>query len=350
MSVSIVRGDGTEVPVSYDLNQKEGFVYELSVNLQEIMTEENIAAIAKNSGWRLKFVGPDLVDDLRGAIFPPSVTKDTPKYASLPMTNCAQVYGSGKHQIVYGRRLDSVITPKGDIGSLVEFANNSRAILNSSAPFTVTDINNSSQKYRDYFSHYLDLKFFSVVEISDSREMNPIRWDSSCKLGSVYTLLVAKTPLGRSEANFGTRTIYINIPNQLATVGELAPSTFLHEFAHAFALIRDEYLYSDSPAELDERWAIQRNCSIVPTFDYRQGDRMYGGKFQGCGFPTTIAYDNSLIPVYRPSSNSIMRQSPSLQFNTVSCGYILASIKDSPTAKQHFAECAAMPGIIPVGQ
>ena len=95
MSVYIVRGDGVEIPVSGEIYQKYDpvkdvyvdYVYEVSKDLREIMTEDSIAAIAKNPSWRLKLVGPDLVDDFRGAIVPPNVIKDTPKYQPLPMKN-----------------------------------------------------------------------------------------------------------------------------------------------------------------------------------------------------------------------------------------------------------------------
>ena len=126
----------------------------------------------------------------------------------------------------------------------------------------------------------------------------------------------------------------------------------VHEFAHAFAKLRDEYTYEFSPVTGEKAgWALRRNCSIVPTFDFAVNDRAYGGKFEGCTYDSVIGYDGRIIPIYRSSDNSIMNShSTNRQFNVISCGFILANIKGG-YGKSHFPECAAMPsGIIPFGE
>jgi len=111
----------------------------------------------------------------------------------------------------------------------------------------------------------------------------------------------------------------------------------VHEFSHAFAGLDDEYVtHNDAPSEYG---LLLRNCSKTPLVDFSYEGKRYGGAdYEGCTFFTSH---------YRSSESSLMGNS-ALEFNVVSCGWILAAIKGGD-AKSHFPECAKMGGVIKDG-
>ena len=363
MNVSIVKGDGTEIPIvdtiynKYD--QAKGvymdYVFEMSVNLQEIMTEEAIAAIAKNPGWRLKFVGPDLVDDFRGAVVPPNVTKDTPKYQPLPMTNCAQTYGSGRHKVVYMRG---------------QSANLGATSLLDKVSLTVNKGFRIIEPYKtnvDAFSFFTDLRNhydstwrdrIANITMPGPQVFPEISSVSSCgKFGSVYIGLI-KMPALKIKVGLLTRLLPVGgIASQRGKHILMDPEQMflfemvvVHEFSHVFGGLFDESAPAKKafmPAGIDPA-----NCSYNPSSGYFFSGRIYGSlNAEGCAHGLS---DQNGKKLYRPSIDSLMNDHGGWgvgdKFNVVSCGYLLKAIKKGSSAHSYFPECAAMPGIIPVGQ
>ena len=309
--------------------------------------EPYIASVAANRPVALKFLGPDI-----------GPNKDTPKYQPLPMTNCAQTYGSGRHKVVYMRSYD----PGTSLQGYIALANTANRSFNVIEPF---------KKYQNEFSHYIDLKLQSLPGVSLALDIKQLKYDanmvrksSSCGArGSAYVLFDKGD--NSSPRASGLRNGVIIMDGEFIEEEEYAVDIgpiLVHEAGHAFAGLMDEYVYDD-PAPLFKDYLLKmaargNNCTTDPSKYYSYGGFMYGLKLTPpvvnfCSLDDLSPDDPYRPLLNRPSYNSLMMghdRKNENRFNVVSCGYILKTIKKGGTAKSYFPECAAMPGIIPVGE
>jgi len=298
--------------------------------------EPYIASVAAGRPVQLKFLGSDI-----------GPNKDTPKYQPLPMTNCAQTYGSGRHKVVYMRSYD----PGTSLPGYIALAN--QAIYNG---FNVIE---PFKKYQSEFSHYIDLKLQALpgVSLSKSLSISQLKYDanmvrnaSSCgSKGSLYVLFDSGD--GSSPRASGLKNSVVIMDGEFLDEEEYAVDIgpiAVHEAGHAFAGLMDEYLYPNArsrfPASLISYLlrAVDSgsNCSTKPSTQYSYLSRIYG---------RIDSVPCSLAELSKPSANSLMMggyRGNENQFNVVSCGYILKAIKKSGTAKSYWSECAAMSGMI----
>lgn len=324
--------------------RKTDFVYTADIPLQSRLTEELIAAIAKNPKPKLKFLGAD------------EFTRSDKPFNDpiLPMTNCAQTYGTGRHKVVYMRDNTSVY------GQILNWSKYGVTGFTTIEPL---------KKYQNEFSHFVDLKksplLFTKIRGSS---LFLLRYLSSCgpwnsMYFGVYLDPTQQYAMGNGFANPSAHMGAAMI-QQGGWEGDM-PFTMVHEFGHAFGNLSDEYIdilrdfAFGNDVEKIRRYLIP-HCSFEPAKDYTVGGKLYGAtKYNGC---TIIGTNGGKRPeIFRPSGDSIMRTvvDPTAgpirtgnlsRFNAISCAYIIKNIKDSPTFKQHLDECAAMPGIVPVGQ
>ena len=355
MSSILVRSDGVETFISGTLSRKVDFIYEMAVNLTSFMTEEAIASIAKNPNWRLKFVGPDMVNNFRGVPIVPPI-KDTPKYQPLPMTNCAQVYGSGNIKTVFMRG-SSPLVPLRDLqNATAVFISN----YTKSEPF---------KSYLGHFKHYMDLApYYDNYPFSNTlgmmnhyvpQDAGSCGKDKQVRLG--YHFLISNNT-DRTYTNGNGRTVLMEADDK--DIYQEYEAVALHEFGHVFANLADEYIYSPKASLIQNAVlyfytykGLGKNCSTQPATDFSYGGKLFGGKllgssmtpdyFAGCSFGQTAGGKS----LYRPSNDSLMRQDGAIHFNVVSCGQILKAIKKTKTGAENFSECATKKdAIIPVGQ
>jgi len=313
--------------------------------------EPYIASVAAGRPVQLKFLGPDI-----------GPNKDTPKYQPLPMTNCAQVYGSGEHRVLYVRGQSSGLTATilvQDVQSVYSTG------FSSIQPFS------SNQ---EKFSHFIDLKNhydtswrdrLSTLYLKDTVSSFPdVNSVSSCRFPTSLTGAFIAMPTFKAGdsrtpslvkpdgvASLFRHRFFMNpvsvinkYPLSVSDSPTLGVRVFIHEGAHAFANLYDEYFQAKSaPAGY---FRFYSNCAIDPGASYRFGWKVYGR--------TNIQRCSALLengkPVYRPSVNSLMNELFDNRFNVVSCGYLLKSIKNGGSAHSYFPECAAMQGVIPVGE
>ena len=367
MNIFLVLQDGRELPLAganpVSFTKVSDYVYTKTIDLQTYLTEDMIAAIAKaatkgqggkeSAIFKLKLLGHPYGDMPRTLI-----GKDTPKYANLPLTNCVQVFGEGKHKVVYMR--DKI----GGNGQILDWSKSGITGFTSIEPL---------KTYQNQFSHFVDLKkhdysFSSIY----SKTIRKLRETSSCGFwNSMYFGMYLDTTSSYGIGN-GWVAYQESLDTAIIQVGgydKWLPHMLVHEFGHAFANLADEYYNPDLNNSFQDENDIRKNliphCSLEPARDYSSGGKIYGAtNIESC----TIASRDPGYPnrpkIFRPSLDSIMHSSyvplPGYaqgsntenytRFNVVSCGHILKRIKDTPSAKQYFPECAAMPGIIPVGQ
>ena len=297
---------------------------------------------------------------------------DTPYYYNIPdMTNCVRMSGSGSTGFVFMRGNSSKL----NASSLISIGEEARQ------QFTLTEPFKSNQKYFSYFVDLLnhnDMSWQLEAEKDASGEKitfisyrdnpgdpSPDTVSSCGPLKRLYffytgglTDLFAPNVVRAYTRGFGGRNIFMR-PESFTSA--YSPLVALHEAGHAFAGLRDEYLYDKSANSTSpyHKAVWNRNCSTAPSRDYfgsGSSGRFGGIDFFGCTYYKT--FSGGIL--YRPSSNSIMGHffpnypTTFNKFNIVSCGYILKAINKGVTGKSYFPECAAMAAkdgsIIPVGQ
>jgi hypothetical protein len=271
----------------------------------------------------------------------------------IPMTNCAQVSGSGAQKIIMERGL-SVDA----YASLDDYTKSARTIYGtflSVEPF---------KSNADIFSLYLDLKpqrdegYIQTIlsgpvtkGMATFLQYREIEKYSSCKnqKGKLYTL-ITKIPDEKTDvagvSDFSGHTVI-----------DYRSDSFTHEAGHALGRLLDEAIILPvSPL------IFQTNCTTDPEQKYKYNGVDYsqraitgpngehidvgGGKYErlnhigGCTAKRTLL--GTLI--FRPSMFSIMNYHPnhSSSFNTISCGYIMLAIKGGKDARAYFPECARL--------
>ncbi|PCI29548.1 hypothetical protein COB55_01855 [Candidatus Wolfebacteria bacterium] len=308
--------------------------------------ERLITAITKGE---LIVVHADIIQDL----------KEVDSFdEEIVFSTCAPIWGSGKHSFSASRGESGGRTVRGIMN--ISEADRKDGFA-STQPF---------KKYHDagWFSFFVDLEQYPDEELrrfaSSTKSRDAVKADkvikgileqSSCGPMSnsiVYT--------GDNLVSGGTNANgYAGLNQGYAVVRARASvQTTMHEVAHSFAGVMDEYLYRNQSTVFP--WSILgKNCSVNPRKAFSFGGKLYGSiDIDGCGYesrivsPTGKTGSNVGRPellVFRPSGTSIMKESSSSkEFNVVSCGYIIAAIKGG-NAKSHFPECAAMDGIIKDG-
>jgi hypothetical protein len=299
---------------------------------------------------------------------------------------CAPLSGSGEHKIVYMRGARE--------GTLASFIRNDENVRQNG--FEAID---PYKKYRVAFSHYADLvrhvgmaewaeefnreekrvgvAMFKAFINNKARLLRKFASNSACA-GGIKLMYepggLPPTVLGQtrvfSDAAFisvrpqeeitvhsggvpdpaGTGTLIGGTYTTVKVDSEQAALVSVHEHAHAFAGLADEYLYYNGPEVSDRDVGPLRgpNCSTDPSHEWRRGEVKYGDfHHQGCSYSymTGGAWD-SRLPLYRPSATSIMNTGSSDKFNVVSCGYIIAAIRggDGP---DYWDECMRLDTIKP---
>lgn len=226
---------------------------------------------------------------------------------------------------------------------------------------------NGTNPYKTYaseLSFFADLRNYydatwrdkiSVIAIPGvSTPFPEISSVSSCgRLGSVYLAFIDMPTLKVSVSSLPGSYKYLNnIEGLVSLFGKHVVAKpdanvlmLIHEISHAFAKLNDESTLGKAG-----RTVPTTNCSFNPLFDYKYKGTSYGGSFEGCMHVLSDIVTRRII--YRSSQNSIMNDNMGLgtgtNFNIVSCGYVMKALKGG-TAHSYFPECAAMPGIIPVG-
>ncbi|MES2087900.1 MAG: hypothetical protein V4467_02815 [Patescibacteria group bacterium] len=291
--------------------------------LQKSTIDENSTIEAIDTDHTLKFSYGKLDDP-------------SPIVAEFPATNCVQLSGTGPNKIVFMR--GSALAE-----SVGDFLSQAQSIIDDGfktiEPF---------KTYQDQFSFYVDLMEVEQSKLpTDPGAYNTEALKSVSKCGgnsTEYMLIFSNKNMqnGVSFTDYGASSIYLNLATD---TGTSLPVNAIHEMGHAFSYLADEY-----ELDLREPPKFQTNCTLHPLQDYRSSidHKLYGRvDLPGCTCPAKVQCEN----YYRPSSNSVMRHSnESSQFNVISCGYILARIKDNDvkksTAEKYWPECMKMDGII----
>lgn len=287
-----------------------------------------------------------------------------PQRLPVPMTNCARLWGSGRHTLVFSR-LDYL-----NKYPLSVFINDAESVRTHG--FEKIDPFRQPQ-YKESFSHFADLRLYDPTEWNKATDTlldddlaygkkrltlrvynnvfkNIAGAGASCQSDSgAITAALGASPEPGFAALSGRGLFVDKDVEEVIKDYELFPSPLpivvLHEFGHAFAGLNDEYVHRNGPED-ELRFGMPfRNCSIVPRTAWQLNGIRYGDtKYSGCTFPEvfrggTRASPNT-VPVYRPSDKSMMKaaQSGEWRFNVVSCGYIVAAIKGGQ-AKDYWPEC-----------
>lgn len=271
-----------------------------------------------------------------------NLAKDVP----IKMTNCVQVYGGGKHGLVFARldSLDPSLAPYIAPIYLINAANALRAEgIERTDPF---------KKYKNEFSYYADIS----NRFRGSDIINPnFRKIVSCQ-GKTYVVYNKDKPLlysfGGGFVSRANNFIFIYPDASYPPYNH--SQLIMHEMGHAFCGLADEYrlgyVSSISPERL--KLTTKSNCASDPLTRYRGNDNKIYGKtsLPGCGY---LSFSNGIrktdnLEIYRPSESSLMGSfwkddvvKRPTKFNAVSCGYCLASIKGG-NAKDYYPECARM--------
>lgn len=243
---------------------------------------------------------------------------------------CAPVWGSGAHQVVYDRVAHR----------LSDFIYQSDSIV--SQGFLKVD---PFKAYQKEFSHAVNLRNYqgkSWFQIHLAAREGQLTIAQDCGNNKASHISISPlVPLDDfASALTSGRFIQIasDVEKRAVDYNELGPTRFfvytpfpliaLHEFGHAFAGLRDEYIRFGRGVT----GASHKNCSTNPTTEFVYNGKRYGdSNFEGCVYPEES---------YRPSQKSLMRgaQSGETRFNVVSCGYIIAAIKGG-TGPEYWPEC-----------
>lgn len=206
------------------------------------------------------------------------------------------------------------------------------------------------KKYQDKFSYYIDLRkyddsafqktlFLGGTSIAFHEGVaDMLKKQSSCNpsIGAADSHFFYFDQIG-FERGVSFNKLGFSFFNLKETSGEAA--TVVHEFGHAFAGLYDEYM---PPAGKIPAGIFAQNCSAKPSKDFRSSidNRVYGGKYQGC---------TQEKGYYRASEDSLMnlpKYDSDERFNVISCGYVIAAIKDRSYAKsaaeKYWPECMTL--------
>jgi|GEM_PF-1807279 len=230
---------------------------------------------------------------------------------------CAPVWGNGGNQMVYSRV----------VHRLSDFTYQAKSIVEQG--FLKVD---PFRAYKQWFSHILNLRNYQVkgwtnIHLDAKEGEMPIATDCGNDRSTHISISPLVPPDDFASALFSGRFIQIasDVTKRIQEAGDRRvfpfffslpmPLIALHEIAHAFASVQDEYV------ALVGLSTPGRNCANFENgLEFARNGIRYGDRdVKGC-------YGSES---YRPSQKSLMRgaQSGETRFNVVSCGYLVAAIK-----------------------
>jgi hypothetical protein len=268
---------------------------------------------------------------------------------SLNYGLCVRMYGKGEHRVV------GLVTESYTGASKLDylpyfFLNFAQNFSKSHEPF---------KKYADRFSHFADISFIP-------KKYFPLRSDGYFSQSAIYNVK-GLSACGETASQYflftdaGLRASYTYVNSRVAFLAFM-PNSFLqdnffvmlHEMAHSFAGVGDEYLYTLEYNPGISEWNnltrfTSPNCVYTPDVEpyvYLQSIFEYQGVSyaspkKGCAHPN----------LYRPSETSLMKNHilpGKNKFNVVSCGYVIAAIKGG-NPKSYWKECVGL-DTIPITQ
>ena len=273
-------------------------------------------------------------------------------YVGLPSNNCVNVSGSGPKKIIFMR---------GNLwtGSDADFTDDVNDMIDNGYKITDPFKTDFSQ-----FSFYRDRKNVDengltvVPDISGDGSQylyfsDSANWDlrllSNCGAFGFEYIFISGNPRGYSAytKGFGNGVVYIDMPNEInfAKDDPLVPLsvdlglTVVHESGHAIGALSDEYINGINSGDMDDEpdeysdsspVSTSSNCSTRPNTDYSHENLLYASTtIDGCFYYTNVGNNSGDNIYYRPAMSSIMQLAQTgyvPQYNTISCGYVLASI------------------------
>ena len=272
------------------------------------------------------------------------------------VSNCVKISGTGPKRVVFMRGLGwAWNTPT--ISQYQTFVNRIKNEgFGGIEPF---------KSYLSQFSFYIDLKMIQDNDFpSTGKDISPLDIEasdmvvarSSCSTqpasdgnppftANQYIFFWGRLLGNSGFAHWNRPVAYVNPP---VMSNSLVPVTPIHETAHTFAGLYDEYIYRELENPHIDMWNWSqrtgwsyKNCVERPSWQYRASDNhIYGAIDQrGCSFYRDINADPRFpINYFRPGYTSMMKGNESggeYRFNVISCGYIIATINNEPLDQQH---------------
>jgi hypothetical protein len=302
-----------------------------AVNSQPFL-ETLIDSIAKKRPIKVKIENDTTAMSLNGGLY---LATFIATEKSVAMTNCYQAYGNGENKVIMMRAL----LPSSYTISLPQLSTDITNIKNDFISHSPLKQNIAK------FSFFADLGQIDentalAQGISPStpkkdilgKMLGNIGKASSC--GSSGTHILRSTLPGIIMVQTGQNFDGFTLPGSGIMIDSVSGTIglVLHEFGHSFSALNDEYVHP-VPAGVSPK---STNCSSSPSTNYKHNSQLYGAtNLLGC----------TKASAFRPSDSSIMNNPQGPEFNTVSCGYILARINKSNDPKSFFPACNTMLGI-----
>ncbi len=269
----------------------------------------------------------------------------------VTMSNCAPIWGSGDHKVIYERGNNAGL----HVAKLIGNAEGVRTDgFEKIEPL---------KKYKKSFSHTVDLKNHDVISLLGRLGANlfpraiirEIRGISSCAPQSdsddnVFNyILYGKTTslLVDGERVEGVASDQATIVNP-----DVVPLTVIHELGHFFGELKDEHPGAMGVISIFRD--TYKNCSVDPVSGFSFEGKQYGEgddfKVKGCdhGGGGVVGKNGELGLIYRPSVSSIMNYEEEStpydqRFNQISCALIRFKIDyEQKDWKEYLPECAEM--------
>ena len=260
---------------------------------------------------------------------------------NIPATNCVKLGGNGPRKVVFMRG-ESSSTIASDFKALADNVINSgfRGIDPLKSYFDEFSFFLDLHNVRDYqLPSYVDSDGYSYFE--DSVD-DTLPSESSCKsevAGDTYPsyfFYFKRDEFYHAYAHgYDSFMAFLNLSHPRGSLVSVA----IHEFGHVFGALGDEY--ADPISVTTKNYFLGKNCSVNPNKDYRSSinNQVYGSLGVGDGCTKGVFLPGNR-EIHRPNTNSIMKDSKDdsgiiieAQFNIISCGYLMAAIKDESTAK-----------------
>ena len=246
------------------------------------------------------------------------------KDAKEPVTGCVKLWGDGKYKINNIRTKSSAMSA---VDIILEAMDNYSNGYHQVDPF---------KTYKDKFSHYADLVNHDDTNFQDV--LNNLSCPNNV-VNNIYTeYFFYDYPIQTKVFDNGISNITTISKKYISGLRfsdggflkPLGPYAIVHETAHSFLKLYDEYLYGNEEAlkEFVVFYKNQVNCfKENKTSDFLP----YGNPWLECTDPK----------YYRTSENSIMRETYlSREFNDWSCGVFLKKVLGGTKSIKDYAKDA----------